>query len=192
MEAGVGPAAGAERVAAADKSQLHRPQPRFDLSPARGAEQPRQQPDRDHDHGAEQEVAPQPVDRVEAEIPEPLEQQADAAQDFQGSKPIAASTTPTRIDSRISRNATASGEPPRKRDRLSLLAGKFSDVVRHRSLPRKSATLSAQRRHMGNPSAASMAAVLRLNCQFAVTSSASAPASPAGRPRAAACPSAAG
>src|SRR6266478_232461 len=43
---------------------------------------------------------------------------------FQGSKPIAASTTPTRIDSRISRNATASGEPPRKRYRPSLLAGK--------------------------------------------------------------------
>src|SRR3984893_10274269 len=42
---------------------------------------------------------------------------------FQGSKPIAASTTPTRIDSRISRNATASGEPPRKRYRLSLAAG---------------------------------------------------------------------
>src|SRR5258708_6037716 len=39
---------------------------------------------------------------------------------FQGSKPIAASTTPTRIDSRISRNATASGEPPRKRYRPSL------------------------------------------------------------------------
>src|SRR6266404_4236081 len=43
---------------------------------------------------------------------------------FQGSKPIAASTTPTRIDSRISRNATASGEPPIKRYRPSLLAGK--------------------------------------------------------------------
>src|SRR6266513_1168716 len=44
---------------------------------------------------------------------------------FQGSKPIAASTTPTRIDSRISRNATASGVPPIKRYRPSLrLAGK--------------------------------------------------------------------
>src|SRR5437868_14262023 len=43
---------------------------------------------------------------------------------FQGSKPIAASTTPTRIDNRISRNATASGVPPRKRYRPSLLAGK--------------------------------------------------------------------
>jgi hypothetical protein len=39
---------------------------------------------------------------------------------FQGSKPIAASTTPTRIDSRINRNATVSGEPPRKRYRPSL------------------------------------------------------------------------
>src|SRR6478735_7803512 len=39
VEAGVEPAAGTERVAAADKSQLHRPQPyELDLSPARGAE----------------------------------------------------------------------------------------------------------------------------------------------------------
>ena len=42
---------------------------------------------------------------------------------FQGSKPIAASTTPTRIDSRTSRNATVSGEPPRKRLTPSLAAG---------------------------------------------------------------------
>jgi hypothetical protein len=42
---------------------------------------------------------------------------------FQGSNPTAASTTPTRIDSRISRNATASGEPPRKRCMPSWLAG---------------------------------------------------------------------
>src|SRR3954470_21744454 len=54
------------------------------LPSARGAEQPRQQPDRDHDHGAEQEVAPQPVDGVEAEIPQPLEQHADAVQDIPG------------------------------------------------------------------------------------------------------------
>src|SRR5580700_8660969 len=42
---------------------------------------------------------------------------------FQGSKPIAASTTPTRIDSRTSRNATVSGEPPRNRLMPSPLAG---------------------------------------------------------------------
>src|SRR3954464_12095344 len=52
-----------------------------DLSSARGAEHPRQQPDRNHDHGAEQEVAPQPVDGVEAEIPEPPEQGLDAVKD---------------------------------------------------------------------------------------------------------------
>src|SRR3954468_15488157 len=39
---------------------------------------------------------------------------------FHGSKPIAASTMPTRIDSRTSRNATARGEPPRKRESPSL------------------------------------------------------------------------
>src|SRR5262245_53023818 len=50
------------------------PPPVEGLSPARAAEQPRQQPDRDHEHGAEQEVAPQPVDGVEAEIPQPPEQ----------------------------------------------------------------------------------------------------------------------
>src|SRR5271169_2489168 len=42
---------------------------------------------------------------------------------FQGSNPMAASTTPTRIDSRIRRNATDKGEPPRKRYRVSLVAG---------------------------------------------------------------------
>src|ERR1700676_1186836 len=41
------------------------------LSPARRAEHPRHQPDRYDDHGAEQEVAPQPVDGVKAEVPDP-------------------------------------------------------------------------------------------------------------------------
>src|SRR5450631_337254 len=54
------------------------------LAAARRTEHPRQQPHRDHDHGAEQEVAPQPVDGVEAEIPQPLEQQADAVDDVPG------------------------------------------------------------------------------------------------------------
>src|ERR1700741_4205875 len=58
--------------------------PSLRSTPARRAEQPRQQPDRDHDHGAEQEIAPQPVDGVEAEVPEPAEQQLDAAQDVVG------------------------------------------------------------------------------------------------------------
>src|SRR5262250_2590350 len=38
------------------------------LPPAKNA---RQQPDRDHDDGAEQEIAPQPVDGIEPEIPQP-------------------------------------------------------------------------------------------------------------------------
>src|SRR5215471_5035719 len=52
---------------------------------------------------------------------------------FQGSKPIAARTTPTRIESRIRRNATAGGEPPRKRVRPSEAAGNSLvsfDIVR--------------------------------------------------------------
>src|SRR5882762_11714660 len=57
---------------------------RFWLAAARRAEQPRQQPDRDHDHCAEQEVAPQPVHGVEAEIPEALKQELDAADDVVG------------------------------------------------------------------------------------------------------------
>src|SRR4030095_12871550 len=54
------------------------------LSPARGAEQPRQQPDRDHDDSTEQEVAPQPVNGVKTEIPQPAEQGLDAVQDIRG------------------------------------------------------------------------------------------------------------
>src|ERR1700681_1813690 len=61
--------------------------PPASLTPARRAEHPRQQPDRDHDHGAQQEVAPQPVDGVKAEIPEPLEQHPYAVQDIPGIKP---------------------------------------------------------------------------------------------------------
>src|SRR6201992_3772223 len=47
--------------------------PPLGLARPRRAEQPRQQPDRDHDHGAKQEVTPQPVHGVEAEIVDPLE-----------------------------------------------------------------------------------------------------------------------
>src|ERR1700737_291492 len=62
----------------------NKPEPAKSLSPARRAEHPRQQPDRDHDHGAEQEVAPQPVDGVKAEIPDSLKQQPDAVDDIPG------------------------------------------------------------------------------------------------------------
>src|SRR5665647_3900765 len=61
VKAGVVPSARTERVTAADKSYLHGPDSLDTeinelacpgpLSPARRAEQPRQQPDRDHDHG---------------------------------------------------------------------------------------------------------------------------------------------
>jgi hypothetical protein len=86
------------------------------LSPARRAEHSRQQPDRNDDHGAEQEVAPQPVDGVKTEIPDPLEQELDAVDDIPG-------VESTRIDNRTSRNTTCSGEPPRKREMPSLAAG---------------------------------------------------------------------
>src|SRR6185436_3823654 len=80
-----GPTTAPAPNAAADGSQLFRLKPcNESLSAARRAEQARQQPDRDHDHGAEQEVAPQPVDRVEAEVPQPLEQQTDAGEDIPG------------------------------------------------------------------------------------------------------------
>src|SRR6478752_6716477 len=74
----------AEGVAAADKAQLHRLRAPKSLPVARRAEDAREQPDRNHDDGAEQEVAPQPVHRVEAEIPQTLEQQADAVDDIPG------------------------------------------------------------------------------------------------------------
>src|ERR1700722_9057823 len=54
------------------------------LSPARAAEYPHQEPEWDHDHGAKQEVTPQPVDRIEAEVPDSPKQQLDAAQDIPG------------------------------------------------------------------------------------------------------------
>src|SRR6266704_2274490 len=53
------------------------------LPPVR-AEHPRQEPDRNDDHRAEQEIAPQPVDGVKAEIPEPPKQQLDAIEDIPG------------------------------------------------------------------------------------------------------------
>ncbi len=63
---------------------------------------------------------------------------------------MAASTTPTRIDSRISRNATDSGEPPRKRYRPSLLAGRsltsFGIGFSSRNVP-----IIRTAGHMGNP-----------------------------------------
>src|SRR3954470_7406874 len=54
--------------------------------PARRAENAHQQPDRDHDDSAEQEVAPQPVHGIEAEIPQPLEQETNAVENTPGSK----------------------------------------------------------------------------------------------------------
>src|SRR5438270_7011576 len=70
---------------------------------------------------------------------------------FQGSNPIAASTTPTRIDSRISRNATASGEPPRNRYRPSLLAGKSLTSLGIDALLRVMAAFIVQRTADGEP-----------------------------------------
>src|SRR4051812_45206415 len=71
---------------------------------------------------------------------------------FQGSKPIAASTTPTRIDSRISRNATASGVPPRKRYRPSLLAGKsLTSLGIDISMARVRVRIIGTAGQMGNP-----------------------------------------
>src|ERR1700689_3035636 len=57
---------------------------RLALAAARSAEHPRYQPDQNHDHGTEQEITPQAIDGVEAEIPDPLEQQPDAVDDIPG------------------------------------------------------------------------------------------------------------
>src|SRR5215469_1541131 len=48
------------------------------LAPARRSKDPGQNEDRDHDDCAEQEVTPQPVDDIEAQIPDAVEQQLDA------------------------------------------------------------------------------------------------------------------
>src|ERR1700694_1842111 len=111
---------------------------------------------------------------------------------FQGSKPIAASTTPTRIDSRISRNATASGEPPRKRYRPSLAAGNSLVSLGIDGLPRANPPLTVvSPGQMGNPPVGFNGRLLRSQAELCRLS-AFVPAFPAGRPRAAACPSAAG
>src|SRR6266852_7607081 len=108
---------------------------------------------------------------------------------FQGSKPMAASTTPTRIDSRISRNATISGEPPRKRVRPSLVAGNSRVSLGIDGLPRGFALIVLRRGAHGEPVSRrqTLPKLYLLRPPLA-----SAPAFPAGRPRAAACPSAAG
>src|SRR5712664_899629 len=95
---------------------------RFWLAAARRAEQPRQQPDRDHDHCAEQEVAPQPVHGVEAEIPEPLKQQLDAADDVVG---IEADRSEHHADQDRQQDQA-------KRDRQRRAAEKAADAVRGR------------------------------------------------------------
>src|SRR5476651_717760 len=117
---------------------------------------------------------------------------------FQGSKPIAASTTPTRIDSRISRNATASGEPPRKRYMPSWAAGNSLVSLAIDGLPRAlMCALYSSVGQMGNllvgvngrlpRTLAILTLVLRGEPVFIPDRlSASAPAFPAGRPRAAA------
>ena len=85
------------------------------LTAARRLEQSDQKPDRHNDHGAEQEISPQPADGIEAHVPDRWTSRRTDLRIFQGSRPIAARTTPTRIDSRISRPTTASGGPPKKR-----------------------------------------------------------------------------
>src|SRR5487761_2656511 len=84
---------------------------------------------------------------------------------FQGSKPIAASTTPTRIDSRTSRNATVSGEPPRKRYRPSWAAGNSLVSFGIDGLPRgfaRSLQSSTQQGRWGTRLLASMAVCRRI------------------------------
>src|SRR5439155_13812028 len=127
------------------------PYPREKLSAARGAEQPRQQPDRDHDHGAEQEVAPQPVDGVEAEIPQPLEQHPDAVQDIPG---IESDCGEHHADQDRQQD-----QPERHRQRRAaektvqaVIAGQIPDVVGHRCSPAGHARVFYYGcEHMGNP-----------------------------------------
>src|SRR6267378_3630640 len=111
---------------------------------------------------------------------------------FQGSNPTAASTTPTRIDSRISRNATVSGEPPRKRYRPSLAAGNSLVSLGINGLPRANPPCNINSiGQMGNPPVG-VNGRQRPRIELLPRLSASAPAFPVDRPRAAACPSAAG
>src|SRR4051794_10162720 len=105
------------------------------LPAARRAEDPRQHENRDHDDGAEQEVAPQPVDGIEAEIPQPLYQQPDAVDDIPG---IEADRGEHHADQDRQQD-----QPERHRQRgaaekaRQAVIGRrqFPGVVRHRRLP---------------------------------------------------------
>src|SRR5262249_2730556 len=54
---------------------------------ARRAHQPNDQPDRDHQDGAQQEVAPERDDRVEAHVPDVFDQLSNAADDVERIEP---------------------------------------------------------------------------------------------------------
>src|ERR1041385_4389718 len=57
------------------------------LLPARRVDQPHDDPDRDHDHCAEQEISPDPAHGVEAHIPDCAEKASDAVDDIPGIEP---------------------------------------------------------------------------------------------------------
>src|SRR3954447_20966429 len=123
---------------------------------------------------------------------------------FQGSKPIAASTTPTRIESSTRQNATASGEPPRKRFRPSLRpAGKSLTSWAISNSSGDFDPIIGQGAGHGEPVKGRQSAygilIRASTCPGLLKPqspppplSASFPAFPAGRPPAAACPSASG
>src|SRR5262249_54892813 len=105
-----------------------------------------------------------------------------------GGKELAAGPAPTGIDRSPGRSAAASGEPPRKRLRLPGGAGN-SRVSFGIDVSWAESPVSLLRRdEHGEP----VSRRQMLSELYFVRPSAFSPASPAGRPRAAACPSAAG
>ena len=84
-------------------------------APARRVHQPHDQPDRDHDHRAEQEIAPQPAHRVEAHVPDRADQALDARDDVERVEAERRQHDADQDRQQDQRASTASGVPPRKR-----------------------------------------------------------------------------
>src|SRR5882672_11026300 len=194
--------------------------PNHALSPARRTEHPRQQPDRNDDRGAEQEVAPQPVDGVKAEIPDPLKQKPDAVDDIPGVEANSGKHHPDQDRQQDQPKCHRQRRASEKAVQAIVGRRQFPCIVWHSMISRtNSLAYYSQCWGDGEPASRRQWPLAAASCFDAFSSrepvstpdrvrghvslenamaaeshplSASAPAFPADRPRVAACPSAAG
>src|SRR5258708_4815054 len=122
------------------------------LSCARRTKQPGQQPDRNHDHGTEQEVAPQPVDGVKAEVPQPREQRRNALADLQGIEAYAREPPPHQDRQQDQRKPPRQRRAAEKAVKAVIGCRQFPGVVGHRWSPARTGPLTIiWRRADGEP-----------------------------------------